>query len=128
MSDTLPLPEGPRSVHRPVIVKGLLMVLIVLGLSALCWTGWDRVAAQQKPAAAKFEYALLKWDGPDRIQIFYPDRFDYYRLFEKNPKPPKEAHDEEYCVNIVINNLAKDGWQPIQLHATRVLFQRAVGH
>jgi hypothetical protein len=103
---------------------GLLAVAaLVLGLVVGWGTGAGRLAAQEKPAQ-RFEYALLKWDGPDRIQIFYPDRFESTRLFQQGYQLPKGARDEEYCVNIVINNMAKDGWVPIQLHATRVLFQR----
>jgi hypothetical protein len=103
---------------------GLLAVFaLVFGLVVGWGTGAGRFAAQEKPAP-RFEYALMKYDGPDRIQIFYPDRFEYTRLFQQGHKLPKDARDEEYCVAIVINNMAKDGWLPIQLHATRVLFQR----
>ena len=102
--------------------------LIILGAAAalLCLLGTMLVHAQDKPARQQFEYALVKWDGPDKIQIFYPDRFENFRVFEKGHVLPKNAHDEEYCVNLVINNLAKEGWQAIQLHSTRVLLQRTV--
>ena len=35
-----------------------------------------------KPSRAKFEYAVVKWDGPDRIQIFYPDKLERFRVSE----------------------------------------------
>lgn len=93
----------------------------------LCAGAAFMMKAQDKPVVAqRYEYTLLKWDGPDKCQLFYPNKFEYYRVFEKGIKLPKNAHDEEFCVNYVINNLAKDGWEPIQLHATRVLFRRAV--
>jgi hypothetical protein len=103
--------------------------LMIASFAALtvCLVGTMLVRAQDRPSHQQFEYAMVKWDGPDKIQIFYPDRFENFRVFEKGNVLPKNAHDEEYCVNLVINNLAKEGWQAIQLHSTRVLLQRTVG-
>jgi hypothetical protein len=97
----------------------------------LCAGAAFMMKAQDKPlgtAAPTYEYTLMKWDGPDKIQLFYPDKFEFYRVFEKGIKLPKNAHDEEFCVDWVINNLAKEGWEPVQLHATRVLFRRPLLH
>ncbi len=102
------------------------LVIISLAILMACVAGTRLLRAQEKPARQQYEYALLKWDGPDKIQICYPDHFESYRVFEKGFTLPKNAHDEEYCVNVAVNSLAKDGWQAIQLHATRVLLQRAV--
>ncbi|HEX4343444.1 MAG TPA: hypothetical protein VH255_08635 [Verrucomicrobiae bacterium] len=85
------------------------------------------VKAEDKPAIKQqYEYAILKYDGPDRMQIFYPNKFETYHLFQKGVTLPKDAHDEEFCVNYVVNDLAKDGWEPIQLHATRVMLRRSL--
>ena len=103
--------------NKSILPVVLIVVTLVAGRGV-----W--VAAQDKLSAQKYEYALLKYDGPDKIQIFYPDRFEFMRLFEKGHKLPKDAHDEEFCVATAVNTMAKDGWEPIQLHATRVLFRR----
>jgi hypothetical protein len=104
--------------------RAVVIVLLVLGVLAAWGTGASRFAAQER--APRFEYTLLKYDGPDRIQLFFPDRFVARRIFQEGHKLPQGARDEEFCVAFVINEMAKDGWLPIQLHATRVLFQRPV--
>jgi hypothetical protein len=106
------------------MVRTVVGAVLALGVLVAWGTGAGRFAAQER--APRFEYVLMKYDGPDRIQLFYPDRFVARRLFQEGHKLPKDARDEEFCVAIVINELARDGWLPIQLHATRVLFQRPV--
>ncbi len=107
-------------------MKNKSIILFSIGALILCLTGSMLLHAQDKTSRQQYEYALIKWDGPDKIQVFYPDKFDYYRVFEKGNVLPKNAHDEEFCVNLAINTLAKDGWEAIQLHATRVLLRRPV--
>jgi hypothetical protein len=108
-------------------MKNKPLLVIALAVLALCLVGTRLLHAQGRSAPQQYEYAILKWDGPDRIQICYPDRFESYRVFEKGIGLPKGAHDEEFCVNYGVNLLARDGWQAIQLHATRVMLQRPVG-
>ncbi len=107
-------------------MKNKTLVAITVVILAVWAEGTRFLHAQDKPVHQRYEYALLKWDGPDRIQIFYPDKFDSFRVFEKGNVLPKNAHDEEFCVNLVVNDLAREGWEPIQLHATRVMLRRAV--
>ena len=72
---------------KPLVIVSL--AALVLGL-----VGAKLLHAQEKPTRQQYEYALLKWDGPDKIQVFYPDRFEFYRVFEKGNVLPKNAHDE----------------------------------
>jgi hypothetical protein len=113
-----------RTVNTPMKNKPLLV--IALAALALSLVGTRLLHAQDRGARQQYEYAMLKWDGPDRIQICYPDRFESYRVFEKGVGLPRGAHDEEFCVNYAVNILARDGWQAIQLHSTRVMLQRPV--
>jgi hypothetical protein len=105
-------------------MKGKVFFLVVLVVVSLSAATVMLGRAQSKPAP-KYEYALMKWDGPDRIQIFYPGKYERFRLSEKVPVP-KDVKDEEFCVSTMVNDLAKEGWEPIQLHATRVLFRRGL--
>ena len=108
----------------PMKTKPLLVITAIALI--VCFAGGRLIHAQDRGGRQQYEYALLKWDGPDRIQICFPDRFESYRVFEKGAGVPRGAHDEEFCVNYAVNILAKDGWQAIQLHATRVMLQRPV--
>ena len=56
-----------------------LMAVFVL------FNGAKLATAQEKATTQRFEYAMIKWDGPDRIQYMLPDRFELARLGEKHP-------------------------------------------
>ena len=79
--------------------------------------------AQDK--TAKYEYAIVKWDGPDRLYYNLPnDEFKIVHLEQDGVKIPKEADNEQYCLSIAANRMAKDGWEPINLDSRRILFRR----
>jgi hypothetical protein len=96
-----------------------LAIVLVLGIAALTTT----VPAQ--PKAQKYEYALVKWDGPDRIYYNLPDKFELVYLSKIGVQIPKEAQEEEFCLTIAANVMAKEGWEPVNLNSRRILFQRA---
>lgn len=48
------------------------------------------------------------------------------RLFKTGVELPKDIHDEEFCLAWAANKLAQDGWEPVNLNATRVLMRRQV--
>jgi hypothetical protein len=85
--------------------------------------------AQDKPVSTQaWEYGMVKWDGPDKIQIITPEKTECLRVFKTGAVLPPEIHDEEFCVVWALNRVAKDGWEPITLHATRILIKRQVSH
>ena len=106
-------------------MKTKLIATTIAAILLICAIA-PRAFAEDKPAAKqRFEYAIIKWDGPDRIQVLYPNqKVDMYRVFEKGAKLPADAKQEEFCVTYAVNELAKDGWEAFQLHATRVMLRR----
>src|SRR5262252_617197 len=60
--------------------------LVVLG------TVWvSSLGKAQEKTTVKYEYAVLKWDGPDRLLYNMPDRFEVVHLEKKGVKVPGEA-------------------------------------
>ena len=80
-------------------------------------------SAQDK--VAKFEYAIVKWDGPDRLYYNLPNKFEIVHLEKIGITVPKDAQNEEFCLSVAANIMAKDGWEPINLNSRRILFRRA---
>lgn len=77
------------------------------------------------PEAKPYEYAIVKWDGPDRLYYNLPDKFELVHLTkDRKVAIPKEAREEEFCLAYAANDLAKDGWEPINLNSRRILFRR----
>ncbi len=103
---------------RLVISVALVAVTIGFG-TALLLRAQDRLAV-------KYEYAIVKWDGPDRLYYNLPDKFELIHLDKGGVKIAKDAQEEEFCLAYACNHLAKDGWEPVNLNSRRVLFRRAV--
>ena len=85
-------------------------------------------SSMAEDAAAKhqyYEYAVVKWDGPDRLYINLPDNgFKLVHLEKEGVTIPKEADNEQFCLAVAANRMAKDGWEPINLDSRRILFRR----
>jgi hypothetical protein len=82
------------------------------------------LAASSLVSAAEYEYAMIKWDGPDKLALIYPDRAEVVRVF-KLAKLPADISEEEFCLTWGANRLAKEGWEPINLNSRRILFRKA---
>jgi hypothetical protein len=100
-----------------------LLILTALLASVLLYNT-DRTKAQGRQDASKYEYATVKWDGPDRLFYNLPDKFDLVHLEKIGVKIPGDAQAEEWCLAYAANKMAVDGWEPINLDSRRILFRR----
>jgi hypothetical protein len=101
-------------------MKKSLIVLVCLLLPVLA-----PVAQISQSEAKSLEYAIVKWDGPDRLSYNLPDKFQLVQVTkDRKVAIPKEAQEEEFCLAYAVNDLAKDGWEPINLNSRRILFRR----
>ena len=100
-----------------------LLIIVPLLVAALIWTT-HRGTAQDKPAP-KYEYAILKWDGPDRLFYNLPDKFETVHIGKSGTKIPGDAQEEEWCLTYGVNKMAQDGWEPVNLNSRRILLRRA---
>jgi hypothetical protein len=94
-------------------MKKLFIVIAALALIVVCST--HPGSAQNKASMAKYEYAIVKWDGPDRLFYNLPDKFDLVHLGKINVKIPSDAQGEEWCLAYACNQMATDGWEPVTL-------------
>jgi hypothetical protein len=83
------------------------------------------ITAQSGQNVSKYEYATVKWDGPDRLFYNLPDKFELVHLAKVGVKIPNEAQDEEWCMAYAANKMAMEGWEPVNLDSRRILFRRA---
>jgi hypothetical protein len=103
-------------------MKQFLFILAILAVALLC--SIRLVTAQNKPDAAKYEYAIVKWDGPDRLYYNLPDKFEMVHI-SKYVGIPNEAQQEEWCLAYAANKMAAEGWEPVNLDSRRLVFRRA---
>ena len=92
-----------------VVIVGLMLALCGGGLAS---------------AAEQYECAMIKWDGPDKLAIIYPDRAETIRVFKVAQQPPSDVQPEEFCLTWGANKLAKEGWEPLNIDSRRILFRR----
>src|SRR5262245_19019397 len=99
--------------------------LIVIGIVSViaCLYTIPRSGAQTG-AAPRWEYAMVKWDGPDKMQYITPGKFEYVRMYDQGLARPKDAQEEEFCLTMAVNKMAQEGWDPINLDSRRILFRR----
>lgn len=104
-------------IRNSLVVAGLLTVAVLFGASL--------GQSQERSVPQKYEVAVIKFDGPDRIQYLLPGNSQKVRIFEEAPLP-KGIQDEAYCLAYAANKLAKDGWEPVSMDATRIMMRRPV--
>jgi len=100
-------------------------LVVVLSLAVFTLFLAPIAQSQDKAAApAKYDYAVVKWDGPDRLYFNLPDKFELVYLTRTGVQIPKDAQAEEWCLAYAANKMAKDGWEAIDLNSRRILFRR----
>ncbi|MCU0787637.1 MAG: hypothetical protein MUC91_05515 [Verrucomicrobia bacterium] len=104
---------------KTLTLVALLTAVALLGLPA--HTGF---AAGTDSPAQNWEYALVKWDGPDRIYYNRPGAFEMVHLNDLGVKIPKGAQPEEFCLAWAANKMAAEGWEAVNLDSRRILMRR----
>ena len=82
------------------------------------------VAIAEDLPAQKYEYAVVKWDGPDRLYFNLPDKFELVYLGKAGVTIPRDAQAEEFCLAYAANKMAKDNWYVVALDSRRMVFRR----
>ncbi len=101
--------------------------LFAIGVTAFgIWLGVSFLGtAQDRVSAPRQEYAIIKWDGTDKVCVNLPDKSEIQHVFEmSNTRTPKEMQDEEFCLTWMANKLAKEGWEVVGLDSRRLVFHR----
>lgn len=105
-------------------MKSLTLTVILTCIVVLSVVAPTSHAADQSELTQKWEYAVVKWDAPDRIYYYFPDKFELVYLKDLGIKVPKEARQEEFCLAWAANKMAADGWDAVNLHSRRILMRR----
>ena len=96
--------------------------LIVLAIALLAFVG---LQAQNKSEPGAYEYAIVKWDGPDRLYYNLPQSFVMVHVRSQGVTIPRDAQEEEWCLAYAANQLAKEGWETLTLDSRRIVLRRA---
>ena len=105
-------------------MKTLTLVVLLAG-AVLFGSVSSTAQAADKPAASKWEYAIVKWDAPDRIYYNLPGKFEVVYLSKIGVTIPKTAQREEFCLAWAANKMAEEGWEAVNISSRRILMKRA---
>src|SRR5258706_2512803 len=104
-------------------MRKLAIIATVLAV-ALLWNT-HHSSAQERKVVQTYEYATVKWDGPDRLFYNLPDKFELVHLRKSGVEIPRETQEEEWCLMFAANKMAQSGWEPVNFDSRRILFRRA---
>lgn len=103
---------------KPALLLLLPAILLVLALIQ------SSTAQAPANATARWEYGILKWDGPDRTYYNLPGKFELVHLRDKGVDVPKNAQEEEFYLTWAANEMAASGWEVVNLDSRRLLLRR----
>jgi hypothetical protein len=101
--------------------------MLAIGITALAtWLGASLLSrAQEKAFARRSEYAVIKWDGTDKVCVNLPNKAEILHVYElSSTRTPKEMQEEEFCMTFMANRMAKEGWEVLTLDSRRLVFRR----
>jgi hypothetical protein len=99
-------------------MKYLFCILVCLAFASVT------PRAQDSARTITYEYAIVKWDGPDRLYYNLPDQFELVQMKDRKVPIPKDAQPEEFWLAYAANEMAKQGWEAVNLNSRRILFRR----
>ena len=103
------------------------MTVLAIGITALAvWLGTTLFStAQEKASSHRCEFAIVKWDGNDKVCVNLPGKAEILRVYDlSGDRTPKEMQEEEFCLTWMANKMAKDGWEVVTLDSRRLVFRR----
>jgi len=104
--------------------KPLLFLAFIA--AAIIWnTNPGSAQDKRQPTASAYEYAIVKWDGPDRLFCNLPNSFELQHITKNGVTLPRDANEEEFCLTYAANKMAKEGWETVTLDSRRIVLRRA---
>lgn len=100
--------------------------LIPIGVCAAGLCGW-MVAndAQPKPAPGPYEYATLRWAGPQNTHVIHPSgKVEVLGRQLVGIRKPAPADERSFYMNLAANALGREGYELVALTSDDYLFRR----
>jgi hypothetical protein len=99
-----------------IIAIGVLFALILLLTSH----------AADTPSQGNYEYATIRWGGRENTHVIRPNgEVEFVGNQLKNVKRPDRADDRSFYMNVVMNGLARSGWEFAGMTSDDIVMRRA---
>jgi hypothetical protein len=101
---------------------------LILAASVLAVTGTiavSRLFAAEPSAAARSEYVTIRWGGREHTHIIRPGGQVEFVGFElRKVVRPDRADDRAFYMNVVMNGLARDGYEVVCMTPDDIVMRR----
>ena len=104
-------------------IVGIVALLILTSVATLS-------ASDSPPSdSPTYEYITIRWGGRDNTHIIRPNgEVEFVGSQLKNFKKPDRADDRSFYMNIVMNGLAREGWELAAMTSDDYVMKRAAKH
>jgi|SRR5690242_20376283 len=103
----------------------LITALFILGVA--CSLIHSKAADALPQHIQHYEYATIHWDGRDNTHIIRPSgQVEFVRAELEKVKKPNHTDDRAFYMNIVMNGLAKEGYEFAGISNDDIVMKRVV--
>ena len=102
---------------------GVAVILLVAAIE------FQRLSASEpvSVSAQRFEYATVRWAGRDNTHVIRPGgKVEIVGAQLATVKKPDRADDRSFYMNVVVNALAKEGYEFAGMTPDEILMKRPV--
>src|SRR5215472_8834959 len=93
-------------------MKRNIFALVICAFVLLSTAFASHAADSFAQAPITYEYITIRWAGRDNTHVIRPNgEVEFVGAQLKNFKKPDRADDRSFYMNIVMNGLAKEGWE-----------------
>jgi len=106
--------------------RGILLAIATLLITVSVHRLW--AAPQAAEGSRKFEYATIRWGGRDNTHVVRPSgevEFVASQLGKLNK--PSRTDDRSFYMNVVMNALAREGYEFAGMSNDDIVMKRATG-
>ena len=105
--------------HR---VLSSIVVLIIVSIAIVMCTSH----AQEKVPVMGYDYATIRWGGRDNTHVIRPGgQVEFLGNQLKNFKRPERTDDRSFYMNVVLNGMAREGWELVGMTSDEMVLRRA---
>jgi hypothetical protein len=107
--------------------RTLFAMAIAASLLVGAGVGIQRLSASEPSVAQRYEYATVRWGGRDNTQIIRPGaKVEMVASQLAIVKKPDRADERTFYMNVVVNALAKEGYEFAGMTSDEILMKRPV--
>ena len=81
--------------------------------------------AASEPTMTPYEYATIRWGGPKNMHVVRPDgKVQFFGSQFDRIRPPEGCNENSYYMNLVLNILAKEGYETAAMTDEQIVVRR----